>query len=62
MTDRLPISIQSFRDSITIDFNGIPVVCKFFGGGHSFDNITVWLPSDKVLFGGCLVKSISANG
>ena len=26
------------------------------GEGHSEDNIVVWIPKDKVLFGGCIVK------
>lgn len=32
------------------------------GKGHSPDNIVVWLPGQKVLFGGCLVKSTEAAG
>ncbi|MCU4177516.1 subclass B1 metallo-beta-lactamase [Carboxylicivirga sp. N1Y90] len=47
----------TFSDSLNFDFNGVPIVCRFFGAGHSFDNITVWLPTQQVLFGGCLVKS-----
>lgn len=27
------------------------------GQGHTIDNITVWLPKYKILFGGCLIKS-----
>ena len=30
------------------------------GEGHTLDNITVWIESDKVLFGGCLVKATTA--
>ncbi len=32
------------------------------GAGHSQDNIVVWLPREKILFGGCLVKSIESKG
>lgn len=32
------------------------------GAGHTIDNIVVWIPSDGVLFGGCLVKSVTSNG
>jgi hypothetical protein len=32
------------------------------GPGHTIDNIVVSIPSDGVLFGGCLVKSVTANG
>ncbi|MFG0215644.1 subclass B1 metallo-beta-lactamase [Brevibacillus porteri] len=31
------------------------------GEGHSKDNITVWLPESKILFGGCFVKSLDAR-
>jgi len=30
------------------------------GAGHTIDNIVAWIPSDGVLFGGCLVKSTTA--
>jgi len=32
------------------------------GPGHTPDNIVVWLGRDKVLYGGCLVKSTDAPG
>jgi metallo-beta-lactamase class B len=31
------------------------------GEGHSPDNITVWIPQYKVLFGGCLIKSLESE-
>jgi metallo-beta-lactamase class B VIM len=31
------------------------------GPAHSPDNIVVWVPSARVLFGGCAVKSIDSN-
>jgi glyoxylase-like metal-dependent hydrolase (beta-lactamase superfamily II) len=30
------------------------------GAGHTIDNVVAWVPSDGVLFAGCLVKSITA--
>ena len=32
------------------------------GGGHTIDNIVVWLPQSKVLFGGCFTRSIESKG
>ena len=32
------------------------------GGGHTIDNIVVWLPKSKILFGGCFVRSLQAKG
>ncbi|OYD07863.1 subclass B1 metallo-beta-lactamase [Paludifilum halophilum] len=51
----------------TLDVNpvmkvGDTVVESFYPGeGHSQDNITVWLPQYKLLFGGCLIKSLDAK-
>jgi metallo-beta-lactamase class B len=58
----LPIPSTSFTDSLTFDFNGVQIDCQYFGAGHSFDNITVWIPGNKILFGGCLVKSMDSKG
>lgn len=33
----------------------------FPGEGHTADNVTVWFQEEKVLFGGCLIKSIDAT-
>jgi metallo-beta-lactamase class B len=41
---------------------GDTVIEAFYPGeGHSKDNITVWLPQYKLLFGGCLIKSLDAK-
>jgi metallo-beta-lactamase class B len=53
----LPVPSTPFTDSMIIDFNGEQIECRFFGAGHTFDNIIVWFPSEKILFGGCLIKS-----
>lgn len=29
------------------------------GPGHTLDNIVIWFPKQKVLYGGCLIKSVS---
>jgi len=33
----------------------------FAGQGHTADNIVVWFEKEKVLYGGCLVKSVEAT-
>lgn len=57
----LPIPSTPFTDSLIFDFNGERIDCRYFGSGHSFDNITVWIASKKILFGGCLIKSIDSE-
>lgn len=32
------------------------------GGGHTIDNLVVWLPSSKILYGGCFIRSLESNG
>ena len=31
------------------------------GGGHTVDNTVVWIPNEKILYAGCLVKEISSK-
>jgi metallo-beta-lactamase class B len=32
------------------------------GEGHTRDNVVVWFPGKKILFGGCFIKSLDAKG
>lgn len=57
----LPVPSTPFTDSLTIDLQGELIQCRYFGGGHTFDNITIWIPAKKILFGGCLVRSLRSN-
>lgn len=58
----IPIPSTSFEDSLVFDFNGEKIECRFFGGGHTYDNIVVWLPGKRILFGGCLIKALRWQG
>jgi metallo-beta-lactamase class B len=58
----LPIPNESFSDSLVLNFNGEPIICRYFGAGHTIDNITVWVPQSHILFGGCLIKSADSKG
>ncbi|MGD9493164.1 MAG: subclass B1 metallo-beta-lactamase [Bacteroidales bacterium] len=51
----------SFSKSLTWSFCGIPVECWYPGAGHSLDNIVVYFPKQKILFGGCLIKSAESS-
>lgn len=42
-------------------FGGIDVETYYPGKGHTKDNITVWLPQEKLLFGGCLIKALETQ-
>ena len=36
--------------------------CLFTGPGHTPDNISVYFPDSKILFGGCMIKSLQSKG
>lgn len=57
----LPVPQNGFKDSMIFDFHGVEVDSYFLGAGHSMDNIVVWVPSEKILFGGCLIKDIHSK-
>lgn len=57
----LPIPSTSFSDSLVINFHGEMIICRFLGGGHTADNITVWFTNQKLLFGGCLIRSTQSQ-
>lgn len=52
----LPVAKQTFADSLVIRLGKTRIACYYLGGGHATDNIVVWIPAEKVLFGGCMIK------
>jgi metallo-beta-lactamase class B len=58
----LPLPAHEFRDSLILMLGSKEIVCNYYGAGHSSDNIVVWIPSEKILFGGCMVKALSSRG
>lgn len=46
----------------TIQVSGTAIRLFYPGAAHSPDNIVVWLPQQRVLFGGCMVKALEAQG
>ena len=49
------------EDQSTIKIGDTEIETFYPGEGHTSDNIVVWLPQSKVLFGGCLVKPMNAK-
>jgi metallo-beta-lactamase class B len=56
-----PIPDTPVRDGDSVSIGGADVTLAFVGPGHSDDNLVVWVPGARVLFGGCLVKSAAAQ-
>jgi metallo-beta-lactamase class B len=57
----LPVPDAGFRDSLKLPLGDKFIYCYFFGAAHSTDNIVVWIPSEDLLFPGCMCKSINSE-
>lgn len=47
---------NSFSDSLILKVGNEIIIVKFFGEGHTKDNVVGYFPNEDVLFGGCLIK------
>ena len=52
---------NSFRDSLNLKVGNENVIVKFFGEGHTKDNVVGYFPNENIMFGGCLVKELDAG-
>ena len=57
----LPIPQKGFTDSLILHLGDRIAVCKYYGPAHTADNIVTWIPSEQVLFGGCMVKEMKSK-
>jgi metallo-beta-lactamase class B len=57
-----PVPQNAFTDFLQLGLHGDRVECHYLGGGHTADNIVVWIQSEKILFAGCMVKDIHSKG
>lgn len=59
--DNINFEATTFDDEYIIEIAKQKVINKFFGEGHTADNIISYLPSEKAMFGGCMIKEIGAG-
>lgn len=52
---------NGFEDSLVLKVGSENVVAKYFGEGHTKDNVIGYFKSEEVIFGGCLIKELNAN-
>jgi metallo-beta-lactamase class B len=57
----LPVPDEGFTDSLTLRLGDKMIYCWFPGAAHTMDNIVVWIPSEKILFPGCICKSLDSR-
>jgi metallo-beta-lactamase class B len=52
---------QTFDESLKLTLGGREIQVRYPGAGHTRDNIVVWLPDQRILVGGCLIKDRQAK-
>ncbi|MFY0601919.1 MAG: subclass B1 metallo-beta-lactamase [Cyclobacteriaceae bacterium] len=50
-----------FDQRLVTTTGGDTIYSEFLGDGHTRDNIVAFIPSEGVLFGGCLIKTLDAG-
>lgn len=58
---KLPMPKNGFNDSLILAVGKTNVTLRFFGEGHTKDNVVGYFPKDHILFGGCLIKENGAS-
>ena len=51
---------NGFNDSLKLSVGNTYAVVKYFGQGHTKDNVVGYFPKENILFGGCLIKELQA--
>lgn len=57
----LPVPAHGFKDSLQLQLGDKQIKCYYLGAAHSLDNIVVWIPSEQILFAGCMIKSLNSK-
>jgi metallo-beta-lactamase class B len=52
---------NGFDNELQLKIGDQSIINKYFGEGHTTDNIVSYIPSEKVMFGGCLIKELGAK-
>lgn len=52
---------NSIDNSFTFQVGKKEVYTRYFGKGHTSDNIVAYFPDEQILFGGCLIKELNAG-
>ncbi|WP_422361035.1 subclass B1 metallo-beta-lactamase [Reichenbachiella sp.] len=52
---------QGFDNFTNLTFGSQEVVVDYLGAGHTSDNVVAYLPTEQVMFGGCLIKKLKAG-
>lgn len=52
---------NGFKDSLTLNVGKQIINVRYFGEGHTKDNVVGYFPGEQIMFGGCLIKELNAG-
>jgi metallo-beta-lactamase class B len=61
LAEKVEAPQETFAGATRLKFGGRELELYYPGPGHTVDNIVTWIADEKVLFGGCFVKSADAR-
>jgi glyoxylase-like metal-dependent hydrolase (beta-lactamase superfamily II) len=61
ITHKEGIAKYVFIKDTVFNIGNVQFQTYYPGEGHSSDNSLVWFPADKILYGGCFIKSTATN-
>ncbi len=61
LADSVVAPLYTFTDSLIVKVGSGHIVSLFPGQAHTIDNTVSYVPSEQVLFGGCMMKSLKAG-
>lgn len=59
--DSVPIPDLSFAKTLTLKAGEIETITQFLGEGHTIDNVVSYVPAERSMFGGCMIKALEAK-
>lgn len=59
--NKMQVPQNGFHDSLILRFGNEKITVRFFGEGHTRDNVVGYFSSKHILFGGCLLKEKGAG-
>lgn len=59
--NKYEVPMNSFTEPLRLKVGKEYISAKFFGEGHTKDNVVGYFPSENILFGGCLIKELKAG-
>ena len=59
--DSATLPQTGFEGVLELQVGNGHVINQYFGKGHTADNIVSYVPEEKTLFGGCMIKAVGAG-